>query len=40
MENGCIKQLFEVTDLSALRKVMDIVIITVAEGDQIYLEDL
>lgn len=40
VENGCVNQLFEVKDLSALRKVMDIIVIIVAEGEHICLADL
>lgn len=37
VENGCIYQLFEVKDMSVLRKAMDIIVIVVAEGEHIYL---
>ena len=37
VENGCVNQLFEVKDLSALRKAMDIIVIIIAEGEHIYL---
>ena len=35
VENGCVNQLLDVKDLSVLRKVMDVIVVIAAEGENI-----